>query len=63
MGHLDAIHLLPSNVGTGGGRPLFWHALAAMAVLGFTEATLGAYEENVRARGFYEAMGWHEEGP
>ena len=63
MGHLDAIHLLPSSIGGGLGRALFWHALAALADLGFSEATLGVYEENVRARGFYEAMGWREDGP
>lgn len=48
------------------GRPraaCLWHALAALADLGFAEATLGVYEENVRARGFYEAMGWREESP
>ena len=63
MGHLDAIHLLPSSIGGGLGRAFFWHALAAMADLGFAEATLGVYEQNVRARGFYEAMGWREDGP
>lgn len=63
MGHLDAIHLLPGRIRGGLGRPLFWHALAAMADLGFAEATLGVYEENVRARGFYEAMGWRADGP
>lgn len=62
-GHLDAIHLLPSRVGGGFGRPFFWRALAALAAAGFTEATLGVYEENVRARGFYQAMGWREDGP
>ena len=63
LGHLDAIHLLPSHVGGGLGRPFFWHALGALAGLGFAEGTLGVYEENVRARGFYEAMGWREDGP
>ena len=63
MGHLDAIHLLPGRVASGIGRPFFWHALAALADLGFAEATLGVYEENARARGFYEAMGWREDGP
>ena len=63
IGHLDAIHLLPGRIRGGLGRPLFWHALAAMADLGFAEATLGVYEDNVRARGFYEAMGWRVDGP
>jgi GNAT superfamily N-acetyltransferase len=62
LGYLSNIHLLPEHVGAGLGRPLFRHALSSMAAAGLAEGALWVYEPNLRARGFYEAMGWTQDG-
>ena len=59
---LASLFVAPAAIGTGVGRTLFWHALDALAQEGFREACLMTYAPNVRARGFYEAMGWRFDG-
>ncbi len=59
---LASLFVVPSTIGTGAGRTLFWRALAALEADGFSEACLLTYEPNARARGFYEAMGWRDDG-
>lgn len=59
---LASLFVVPSTIGTGVGRTLFWHALAALEADGFGEACLLTYEPNSRARRFYEAMGWRDDG-
>ena len=60
--YLANIHLLREHVGAGLGRPLFRQALSSMSAAGLAEGALWVYEPNVRARGFYEAMGWSYDG-
>ncbi len=59
---LAPLFLMPATIGTGAGRTLFWHVLEALAQEGHREACLMTYAPNVRARGFYEAMGWQFDG-
>ena len=59
---LGSLFLTPPTIGTGAGRTLFWHALEALARDGYRNACLMTYAPNVRARGFYEAMGWQFDG-
>ncbi|MEU4695201.1 GNAT family N-acetyltransferase [Actinoplanes sp. NPDC023714] len=61
-GQLFAIYVLPSLWGTGCGRQLMDAGVASLTASGFTSATLWVLEENVRARRFYEAAGWHWDG-
>ncbi len=60
--YLASLFVAPSAIGTGVGRTLFWHALGALASDGFARASLLTYAPNVRARRFYEAMGWRHDG-
>jgi len=59
---LASLFLTPATIGTGAGRTLFWHALEVLAQDGYRDACLMTYAPNVRARGFYEAMGWQSDG-
>jgi GNAT superfamily N-acetyltransferase len=60
-GELRAIYLAPETMGTGVGRELLARGERALARLGHTAATLWVFEENVRARRFYERNGWAPE--
>ena len=63
-GHAEfaSLFLMPATIGTGAGRTLFWRALEALAQEGYRDACLMTYAPNVRARGFYEAMGSQFDG-
>jgi GNAT superfamily N-acetyltransferase len=61
-GEVYAIYIEPDLIGTGVGRRLFAHAVAALAAQGFTRATLWTLEGNARGRRFYEAAGWRPDG-
>jgi GNAT superfamily N-acetyltransferase len=62
VGQLDALYLDPSCWGRGLGRQLHDRALEALGALGYRSAVLWVLEGNVRARGFYERMGWTADG-
>jgi ribosomal protein S18 acetylase RimI-like enzyme len=55
--HID---LLPAHQGNGHGRELLRTFLAALAVRGVPAVHLGMVSSNVRARGFYDRLGFHE---
>lgn len=56
------IHLRPEHVGTGAGRRLMAHAVAAMRAEGYRHAVLWVLAGNARARRFYAAAGWAHDG-
>ena len=57
-GRLDELMVLPEQWGSGVGGALLAHGEAALREQGARAATLWLYEENARARGFYEHRGW-----
>ena len=61
-GELYAIYLDPSTWRRGAGRALMDRAVEGLREAGFRDATLWVFEENARARGFYEAAGWRPDG-
>jgi len=61
IGELYAIYVDPDDWSRGTGRVLITAAEARLAVE-YGEATLWVLEENLRARGFYEAAGWRGDG-
>ena len=52
------IHSLPSNWRKGCGSRMMDRLLDDIAAAGYSKAVLWVFEENRRARGFYEAMGF-----
>jgi ribosomal protein S18 acetylase RimI-like enzyme len=61
-GEVFAIYVDPDAWGTGTGRQLMAGAVAELARLGYTEATLWVLDTNDRARRFYALGGWAEDG-
>ena len=61
-GSLEFIHVLPQYWGTGLGALLLAAAEEGLAAQGFTSAFLSVFEENRRARAFYERHGWTHDG-
>jgi ribosomal protein S18 acetylase RimI-like enzyme len=61
-GELYAINLDPGHWGTGAGRALLEAAQEELARLGFAESVLWVLPGNTRARRFYEAAGWADDG-
>lgn len=59
---LICIHSLPGNWRKGYGSRMMEAVLADMKAAGFTKATLWVFEENRRARRFYEAHGFAPNG-
>ena len=57
-GELYAIYALPEVWGSGAAAALMVEALAALRGRGFAEAILWVWEDNPRARRFYEREGW-----
>jgi ribosomal protein S18 acetylase RimI-like enzyme len=57
VGHLARLYVDPDLWGHGIGTALYDVAIADLAAR-FTEATLWVLEDNVRARGWYERLGW-----
>lgn len=61
-GEVFAIYADPAAWGTGTGSVLMGGAVAALARLGYAEATLWVLDANERARRFYALAGWTEDG-
>jgi RimJ/RimL family protein N-acetyltransferase len=62
VGEIQAIYLLPSRWGRGGGRLLMDAGVRRLREAGFRELTLWVLETNERARRFYESAGWQPDG-
>lgn len=62
IGEVYAIYLAPAAWGRGMGRLLMGRAQAALGADGFEEGILWVLERNERARNFYRAGGWIEDG-
>lgn len=62
VAELATIYLAPEVWGEGIGSRLMAAALEIMAQAGYEEVTLWVLDTNVRARRFYEANGWHDDG-
>jgi ribosomal protein S18 acetylase RimI-like enzyme len=61
-GELVAIYAHPSVLGTGAGHAVHEAGVAALAAAGFRHAVLWVFEDNPRARAFYERHGWTSDG-
>jgi GNAT superfamily N-acetyltransferase len=61
-GELYAIYVLPDHWGTGVGRALMESGEARLQELGHSRVILWVWEDNPRARRFYEAAGWTADG-
>lgn len=59
---LSALYAAPEAWGRRVGRALLAAAVAAMRATGFREAGLWVFEDNARARAFYQAAGWSPDG-
>jgi GNAT superfamily N-acetyltransferase len=57
-GELESLYLHPSAIGQGLGRALLEHAVDDLRSRGFDLLVLWAFEQNERARRFYERAGW-----
>lgn len=62
VGHITSIHALPHLRGRGHGRALLAHAFAEFKKRGFRAVTLWVLTENKDARGFYEKVGFWNDG-
>jgi ribosomal protein S18 acetylase RimI-like enzyme len=61
-GELVAIYTDPTVLGTGAGHAVHEAGVAALAEAGFRHAVLWVFEDNPRARAFYEQHGWTSDG-
>lgn len=61
-GEIISIYLLPEYMGRGYGRALLTAAVDTLREQGFADVFLWVLEENSRARGFYEKMGFNPSG-
>ena len=61
IAELICIHSLSRRWRQGYGSAMMAHVLAEMGAAGFREAVLWVFEENRRARAFYEALGFSAE--
>ena len=61
-GELYSLYVDPDAWGVGHGAALHEAALAHLAAGGFARAVLWVLEGNARARSFYAAHGWTDEG-
>lgn len=61
-GEVKAVYVHPDFWRSGAGGALMTAALEQLAADGFTEAVLWVFEENRRARGYYERFGWRPDG-
>jgi GNAT superfamily N-acetyltransferase len=61
-GVLELIYVLLAYWGTGLGAALLAAAEEGLVTQGFTSAFLAVYEENRRARAFYDRHGWTHDG-
>jgi ribosomal protein S18 acetylase RimI-like enzyme len=61
-GHVARLYVRPDRWGARIGSALYAQAIAHLTESGFPEATLWVLEHNLRARRWYERLGWHETG-
>lgn len=61
-GYVHHIHVVSEFLDRGVGAALWRAALGAIAAAGHRGGTLAVYEPNMRARAFYERMGWGADG-
>jgi GNAT superfamily N-acetyltransferase len=54
--------VLPESWGTGVGRALMAETVDRLRSSGFEQAILWMFDDNPRARAFYELAGWHLDG-
>ena len=59
---IGALYVAPERWGTGAGRALLRQATAALVDAGHRMASLWVFEQNPRARRFYESAGWRPDG-
>ncbi len=59
---LGFLYVAPDLIGHGVGRQLFEHLVQRLGERGFRDATMWVFAENVRARRFYERLGWQSDG-
>lgn len=59
VAELICIHSLPDNWRKGYGSKMMARVLADMAAAGYTKVMLWVFKDNLRARRFYEANGFH----
>lgn len=62
VGEITTIYIDPLFWGRGGGKLLLDSATESLRGAGFGEASLWVLDTNTRARRFYEAHGWHDDG-
>jgi GNAT superfamily N-acetyltransferase len=62
QGEIRAVYVLPDAWRAGVGSALMTTALERLSNDGYTKATLWVFEENARARLFYERFGWTADG-
>jgi GNAT superfamily N-acetyltransferase len=61
-GHVARLYVRPDRWGTGIGTAHYTRAVAHLRDVGFSEATLWVLEHNLRARSWYERLGWRATG-
>jgi GNAT superfamily N-acetyltransferase len=61
-GHVSRLYVRPDRWGTGIGTALYSCAISHLRDVGFAEATLWVLEHNLRARRWYERLGWSATG-
>jgi len=61
-GHVARLYVRPDRWGTGTGTALYRSAIAHLRATGHLEATLWVLEHNLRARTWYERLGWQLTG-
>lgn len=61
-GHLARLYVRPDLWGAGIGTALYARAITHLREAGFSEATLWVLEHNLRARDWYERLGWSTTG-
>jgi ribosomal protein S18 acetylase RimI-like enzyme len=62
VGQLSRLYVDPEFWGSGIGRRLFHTGVAHLTIRGFPQARLWVIEGNLRARRWYERMGWTPTG-
>jgi GNAT superfamily N-acetyltransferase len=62
VGELDAVYLLPEAQRLGVGRLLVDDALTWLAETGYAECLLWVVDQNTHARGFYQHLGFRDDG-
>ena len=61
-GHVARLYVRPDRWGRAVGTTLYARAIAYLREAGYSEATLWVLEHNLRARSWYERLGWRPTG-